>query len=285
MRLVGDVYGQSPAMQCLPAIQNANQIMEELHVAARLANWPPILHDDDSIVLPMGRTGPEFYPGSLVSMVPGTDRPTPLTSGSQPQYSHELLQMQQKWITDAFHVSYLLREKKKERQSVTEILDERSEMLRQMGSMLGRMQQELLGPMVGRTYDLLRLNGEIAPPTDEMRELGMDIVFVNPAAKAQLGTKAQNMSAMLQDMAVVAQAKPEIYDIIKPVEWAEELANVRDVSLKVLRTREEMEEIEAKKAEQQQQQQAMEALPSMASGIKDIAQARQVDPEMAGLMS
>jgi hypothetical protein len=285
LRIVGEVYGQSMAMQCLPAIQNANQIMEELHISARLANWPPISYDDDSIVMPMNQTHPEFYPGSLIAKIQGTENPQPIHSGTQPQYSHELLQMQQKWITDAFHVSYLLRERKKERQSVLEIQDERSEMLRQMGSSIGRQHQELIGPMVGRTYNLLRIHRKIPPPPPEIAEAGLDVTFTNPAAKAQLGSKAGAMGAFLQDLAVIAQAKPEIWDVIKPIEWAEELANVRDVSQRVINSKSEWEQIQMAKSQQAEQAQMMDQLPGMAKGMKDIAQARDIDPTMAGLLN
>lgn len=284
MRVTGDPYGQSMAMHCLSAIRNANQIVEELHVSQRMANWPPMAYDDDSILLPPGRVSPEFYPGSLAPMIPGTERPTPIHAGAQPQGMFELLQMQQKWITDAFMVSHLLRERKKERQSVTEILDERSEMLRQLGSTLGRMEGEWLGPMVGRTFGLLRDNGEIPTPPEELSKDGLDIVFTNPAAKAQLGSKAQNMTAFIQDLSVAAQAMPEIMQTLKPAEWAQELATLRDVTPKVINTPEEMQAMQQAQAEQAQQAQMLDSAPGLAKATKDIADARQTDPSVAGLL-
>lgn len=285
MRVIGDVYGQGPAMQCFSAILNANQIMEEIHISARLANRPPMTFDEDSILLPMGQQGPEFVPGSLLPKVPGSESPEPVLSGSQPQYDWEILRMQQQWITQAFHVSHLLREQKKERQSVTEIMDERTEMLRQLGSVLGRLQQEYLGPMASRSIDLLRRQGELPELTDELAEGGLDIGFTNPAAKAQLGTKAQGMSAYLQDLGLIAQAKPEVMDVIDPVAWAEEMANLRDVSPKVLRSRRELEDRWRGQQEAAQAQRAAEAAPGVAKAAKDVADARQTDPMVRRLLS
>lgn len=283
-RVVGDVYGKSPAMECLPAIRTANQLVEELLVSQRLANWPSMAYDDDSILLPMGKVSPEFYPGSLAPMIPGSERPTPIHAGAQPQGLFELLAEQKKWITQSFQVAHLLRDRKKERQSVTEILDERSEMLRQIDPMLGRLRQEWLGPMAGRLFGLLRDAGEIPAPPEELSQAGLDITFVSPAAKAQLGTKAQGMSAFLQDLSVVAQARPEVMQVLKPAEWASEMAMLRDVSPKVLNTPEELAQLQEAQAEQQQQQQLMEAAPGLAKAAKDVSDARQTDPAMAGLL-
>jgi hypothetical protein len=77
---------------------------------------------------------------------------------------------------------------------------------------------------------------------------------------------------------------PEIMQALKPAEWAAELAILRDVSPKVVNTAEEMAELQASQAEQQQQAQMLESAPGLAKATKDIADARQTDPSVAGLL-
>lgn len=279
-KLPGETYGRSPAMSVVPDIKMLNQMVREMIFSAQLSNRPPFVFDDDSMLLPVKT----ILPGSILYKNTGAEMPTPLLSGSQPMLTLEMINENRDAIRRAFYVDFLLRPKKKERQTTTEIMDDRSEMLRQMGPMLGRLQTELLGPMIRRSFFILSRKNLLPPAPPVAQEfLGtpLDIHYISPAAKAQFGSKAGSVMQYIQDVAQLGPLfGPEIAQSINIPELMAELARLRDVSRRVIKSPAEIKKAQKEMQEAQQTQQMMEAAPDGAKAMKDIAQARQADPTL-----
>lgn len=275
-KLAGEMMGRSPAMSVLPDIKMVNQMSKELLFSAQLANMPPLVFDEDSMLLPVKTVTPK----SILFKQQGAEMPQPLMSGTQPQLAFEDLEQRREVIRRAFFVDFLLRPKKKERQTTLEIQDDRAEMLRQMAPMLGRVQDELLGDMVKRSFRILARQGKFPDPPAELQGRPLEIVYTSPAAQAQYGTKAVAISQFLQDLAQVAQFDPQVPMVLDTEKLVEELAKLRDVTRRIMKDpREIMAEKQA--AAQQQQMMAMAQSAGDVSGaIKDVAQARAADPTL-----
>jgi len=110
----------------------------------------------------------------------------------------------------------------------------------------------------------------------------MEIVFTSPAAHAQYASGVGNISGFLQDIAPMIPHKPELLENIEANEMFNELARMRNVSRKIIVSKEKVEEKVAAQQEQQMQEQQMQQLPQMAGAMKDVAQARSSDPEGMG---
>jgi hypothetical protein len=278
-KLSGEIYGRSPCMSVLPDVKMLNQMKKEIIFSAQLANRPPIVFDDDSMLYPVKG----IVPGTILYKQPGAERPEPLMSGAQPQFAYELVAETREHIRRALYIDFLLRPKKNERQTTVEIMDDRSEMLRQMSPMLGRLQVELLNPMVERSYLILDRMGMLpqAPAVaQEFIGVPLEVAYISPAAKAQFGTKVAAMSQFTQDLAQLAQFDPSVMQILDSPAYVGELARLRDVSPKVIKDPKKLKAMQEAQAQQAQAQQAMEAAPAMSGAIKDIAQARQADPTL-----
>lgn len=281
----GEVFGRGPGLAVLPSVKMINAMKKELLVSAQLANSPPVVFEEDSILLPVDTDkGISLAPRSILWKTLGTEMPQPLMSGSQPQLTLEMLQAEREQITQAFYIDYLIRAKKRERQSVTEILDDRGEMLRQMAPMIGRLQTEFLGTMIARTYQLLWTHRKMprSPATLEGRPL--EIIYTSPAAKAQLGTKGSQLSAFIQDLSVWANIKPDILEGLETDEVLAILAEARDVSPRVIKDPKKRQAEQEQMQQQQQMMQMAEMGPQLGQTLKNVAEARQVDPSMAGLL-
>lgn len=279
----GETYGRSPGAPVLADILSVNQMQKELLISAQLANFPPIVAEDESLLVPLADTKGHnltFTPKSLIWMQQGAQFPQALNSGMQPQLTLEMLTGLRESITRAFFVNHLIRERKKERQTTTEIMDERGEMMRQLQPNFGRINSELLDNMIKSTYFLLNRAMEFPDPPASITGRKLEIIYFSPAAKAQLGTKAQNISAFLQDIIPLFNVAPEL---TKEVEWQEilsEYAMGRDIPQKVIKTKEKRAQEQQAAQQQAAQQQAIEAAPQVAKSVKDIADAREKDPNL-----
>lgn len=280
-KMAGEVYGRSPGMVCLPEVRMLNQMNKELIKSAHLANSPPIMYEEDSFMLPISTIAPR----SLLPIRAGTQNmPQPLMSGSQPQLALDLLQSKRDTILQAFYVDMLLREKKKERQTITEILDERNEMLRQLSPMLGRLQNELLDTVIQRSIELL-VEHDILPAEapEELAGEHVQIVYTSPAAVAQHGSKGGAITQFLNDLAPIAQFRPDVLDHLDSDELFQELVRLRDVTRKIVKparqVKKEREE-RAQQAQMEQQGQMAEAMGDASGAVKNIADARATDPSL-----
>lgn len=280
--VAGETYGRSPGMSVLADVRTLNQMQKELLVSAQLANFPPIVAEDDSILLPLaGNQGHQLTltPKSVLWKEQGAEFPQAINSGMQPQLTLEMMQDLRQSVQRAFFVDHLIREKKKERQTTTEILDERGEMLRQLQPNFYRINSELHDNMIKTAHFLLERRGELPEPPQSLNGERMDVFYFSPAAKAQLGTKAQNISAFLQDITPLVSVDPTLLEEIDRSAMLAEYAKAREV-FRIMKSPEVREREKAAAAQQQQQQALLEAAPQAAKAAKDVADARQKDPSL-----
>jgi hypothetical protein len=272
-KLAGEVYGRGPAMTCLPDIKMINAQSKLQIKSGQKIMDPPLVVPDDGFMMPI-----KTSPGSLVFKTPGTEPIETLPTATHAGVSITLEDMNQRRgaIVKAFYVDWILREKKKERQTALEVNDDRSEMLRQMSPMLGRTHVELLNPMLVRTYELMDAAGRIPPAPESMLHQRLKIYYISPAAKAQEGSKAGNIQMFMNDVAQYAAAHPEILDIIDVDQLAQELAKYRDLTRKVIRNPDQVAKIRADRAQQQQMQQMAAVGKDLGAATKNFAQAREI---------
>jgi len=271
-KISGDTYGISPGLIALPDILALQTMQKELLIGAQLSNRPPTVFDDDSFMLPIA-----YKPGAMIFRTPGTADPKQLTGGNDFNITLEMLQQKQEKIAKDFFIDWLLRPKKKERQSVFEVQDDREEMFRQMGAILGRIERELLGPQVRYTYKLLEEHDKLPVPPASISGKGLTIEYVSPAASAQMGTKGNLMLRFVQDITPLIQIDPSIGQGMKWQEMVQKLAAYRGVPPEFMLSPEEMQgmkEQQAQQAQVEQQAQMGAAMQPAASAMKDIAAAK-----------
>lgn len=264
----GEIYGRGPAMTALPDIRLINLMNKELIQAAQLANRPPLVVDDDGFMLPIS-----YKPASLIFRTPGTADPVALQGGGNFGITLELLVQKREQISKTFHVDWLLRSKKKERQSVMEINDDRGEMLRQLSSNTGRVESEFLSPSIQNLYFYLEREGQLPPAPQGLEGFPLEVVFTSPASKAQDAVKADAMSAYLAEMTPYAQVDPSIFDGIDMAQFGQEMAGYREVSRKILRSPQEIQQIQQDRANKEAQAQQTAQTSELAGALKDVATA------------
>lgn len=280
-KLAGETYGRSPAMHCLPDIKMINQMSKTVIKAAQKVVDPPLMTPDDGFILPI-----KTSPGSLInydaSLIDHNQLLRPLETRGQIGLGLEMMNQVREQIVRCFFLDFLNRPKKKERQTTTEILDDREETLRQLAPIIGRIQSEFLGPVIRRSYTILNEVNRIPEAPPEIADRNLEVDYTSQAALAQLGTKAVNIQRWLQDIIPLAQTDPKILDAINVDSYAAEMARLRSVSRIVINSPEVIEDLRRERAQQKQQADQAEqatqlagAGKSVASAIKDISVAQR----------
>jgi hypothetical protein len=269
----GEVYGRSPGMTCLPDIKMVNAMEKVQLKAIQKIVDPPLLVPDDGFMLPIATS-----PSSLIFFeagLPGEQMIKPLETKGRVEVGEDKLEQKRSHILRCFYADWVSRIKKKERQTATEIQDDREEMMQMMSPILGRLQSELLGPRLARTYNILSRLNLIPPAPRSLEGRKLVIEYISPAAKAQMARKSINMRRYLEELIPLVQVDPTILDTIDTDAYAREMASLQDVSRLIFRTPEEVSAIREKRNQAQEAQQMAATAQPAASAMKDIATAQE----------
>ncbi len=276
-KLADEVYGRGPAFTCLSQIRVLNKLVKEVLISSEYLNFPTLTAEEDSILLPM-----KYGSRQIMFHEPGSEKPSPILAGNQPQYIMEMIRMHRETVNRSFFVDQIIRQEKKERQSVLEIQDSRGQMLNQLAPLLNRMESEYLGPAIEITFDMLSKNNQLPEAPSSLANSELEISYTSPASQSQFASRLTDISAFLRDLAPIAQVKPEIMQAIDERELFEDYARYRNISPTVIKTAEQLQSEQAAQAENEQLMQQAQAAPQVAGAMKDVAQARATDPEGIG---
>lgn len=268
-KLAGEFYGRSPARKCLPDIKMLNAMEKTILKAGQKRVDPPLVLANEGFLLPI-RTSP----GSLIFKEDEERTVTPLEFKGDMPWAEDKAMQKREFIRQCFYNDLIRREKKKREQSATEVMDDRDEMLRLFAPTFGRLTMELLGPMISRSYNLLKQHNRIPPAPESLSSRKLTIGYTSPAAKAQLNAAASQMSQYLQDLIPLAQINPDILDAVDMDKLAEQLAIARGTPRSILRSPEELAKLREAKKQMQAMQQAAQIAEPAANAMKNIAQAQ-----------
>lgn len=273
-KLAGEVYGRSPGRTALHDVRMLNNMSRTIIQKAEQVVNPSVEIEDDSVIGDIA-TGA----GSIIWKEPGSAPITPVNVGARLDIGVEILDRYRQQVLKAFHVDWLVRERKNERQTAFEISDERNEKLTMMSPMLGRLQVELYGPLIRRTYNLLAANNYFPDAPEALNEGGLEIYYTSPAAKAQQASKAIGARRWIEEIGLLTQLNPDAADVIDVDEVAIALAQWSDVSTRATRTPEEIQQIRQARANTQAGQMQTEAAPLEAQAVKHLAEASAISAE------
>ena len=271
-------YGRSPGMSCLSDVKMGNRMSEVSIRSAQKQLDPPLMVPDDGLLLPVRTT-----PGALNFYRTGTrDRLEPLQAGATNPIGLSMEEQRRNSIRSAFYVDQLQLNQSPS-MTATEVLQRNEEKMRLLGPVMGRLQSELLQPLIQRSFKLLLRNGELPVPPESLQGQDIDIEYVSPLAKAQKMTDLQSMMRGLEIMLQLAEVAP-VMDYLDENGLVKYLIDVAGIPARVIRSDDQVAEIREAKAEQQrmmaEQQQDMQAADQMqktAPMMKVLAEASNAE--------
>ncbi len=233
LKAPGESYGRSPVMKALPDIKTANKVVELALKNASIAVTGIWQADDDGVLNPATI---KLVPGTIIPKAVGSAGLTPLQSPGSFDLSQVVLEELRKRIRHALLADKLGATDNKQ-MTATEVLERSAEMARILGATYGRLQAELLTPLVVRALAILVRRGEVETVRVDGRYV--DLQYKSPLARQQTRKEAQDILAWIQSLSALG---PQAMGLIDPIKTARFLAKAYGVPADILKTQEELEQ-------------------------------------------
>ena len=270
-----EIYGRSPAMTALPDVKMLNEMAKTTIKAAQKQVDPPLLVPDDGFILPV-RT----VPGGLNFYRSGTrDRIEPLNIGANNPLGLNMEEQRRNAIRDTFYVNQLMMQNGPQ-MTATEVVQRNEEKMRLLGPVLGRLQSELLRPLIDRTFAIMLRQKLFREVPDFLAGKDIQIEYVSPLAKAQKTSELQSIMRAIEIFGSLSKVAP-VFDHVNIDNLVVHLANIVGVPAKVLNSKAEVNAIRQQKQQQIDQQMQMAQLQQVAQAGGQIAPLAKALPEEA----
>jgi hypothetical protein len=271
----GDLYGRGPGDTALADIEVLNEATRlELNAWAKTID-PPIMAEDDGVI---GKVN--MRPGK-VTIVRDVERSLrPFQSNVNMNFNQIKLGEYRDAIRQAFFADQLeLPNRGSAEMTATEIQVRYDMMQRVLGPTLGRLERELLEPVIWRTFKILGRAGRIPPPPPAMGELlDISIRYVGPLSRAQKQAEINAFMTFMQEVGGLAQMKPEVLDNIDgdaAVRWLHNHHDLPSIVMVEDRVVQQRREARAKQQEALAQQKFQSAGAQDASTMADAESTMQ----------
>ena len=275
LKASNEIYGRSPAMTALPDVKMLNEMSKTTIKAAQKQVDPPLLVPDDGFLLPV-RT----VPGGLNFYRSGTrDRIEPLNIGANNPLGLNMEEQRRDSIRAVFYVNQLMMQQGPQ-MTATEVIQRNEEKMRLLGPVLGRLQSELLKPLIDRVFAILLRNNMLPPAPEFLSGRDIEIEYVSPLAKAQKSTELQSIIRTVEILGSLANVAP-VFDYINFDNLVKHLADIVGVPQKILKSQSEVNAERQQAQQQQQEMQQMQQLQQVAKAGGDIAPLAKALPDEA----
>jgi hypothetical protein len=153
----------------------------------------------------------------------------------------------------------------------------RVNMIRQLlGPIYGRLQAEYLAPMVERCFGLMFRAGLFGQAPESLGGQTLKVKYNNPLARAQKMEDVGAIERLNQNLAVTAQMRPEVNDLIDWDEQTRMLAEALGVPLKALRPADQVQAVREQRAQQQAEAQQAAQAQQLQTMAADAAMQRSI---------
>jgi hypothetical protein len=238
---------------------------------------PPMLMDNDGVMTQL-RTAP----GSVniqeaTSLRENSVRP--LLTGGRPDLGIDLINRKQQNIQSAFH-SEVLPLFNSPYMTATQVLELVQQAQRLLSPILGRLQTELLEPMIQRIFGIEMRAGRLDPIPEILANQTIKVEYVSPIARAQ---KASDVNAIVEVFSVAAEMDaiaPGTSDNLDADLAIREIAKAKGVPVALVRDagivaeiRERQQELAAEQKQQQELIQGGEMAAKLLPALTGAAQA------------
>ena len=265
LKASNEIYGRSPGMNSLPDVKVLNKMVEVSMKAAQKQVDPPLLVPDDAMMLPI-RTAP----GSLNYYRSGSrDRIEALNIGANNPLGLNMEDQRRRAISRTFHVDQLLIQENRT-MTATEVMQRNQEKMRILGPVIGRLQQELLQPLIIRVFNIMLRNKEFLPAPEVLTNQQIEIEYVSPVALAQKGTQLEGIMRGLELFGSISQIAP-VTDYIDENGLVKQIINILGLPAKMIKSDKEVEQLRAVRQEQQAAQAQMQQQMMQSEQAKNAA--------------
>jgi len=211
-------------------------------------------------------------------------RPIVQTHPNAFQFATQNIEGMERRIRSALYEDLFLMLANDTRSGITarEVEERHQEKMLVLGPVLERLNEELLDPLIDRTFAVMVRRAEpiwkgmidgvnplIPPPPKGLEGENLNVEYTSILAQAARSTHTRGIEAFGMFVGQIGQLWPEALDKVNPDAMVDEYADSQGVPASIVATD---EEVEAKRADRAQQQQ-MAQMAQMAAPMKDMASA------------
>lgn len=271
-----EFYGRSPAMKVLPDIKMLNEMSKSIIRSAHLAVSPPIMLSDDGALQAFNLRPNALNFGAVDDQ--GRARAMPFQAGARVDIGLDMMNQRREAINDAFFVTLFRILVEEPQITATEAMLRAQEKGQLLAPTMGRIQSEMLGPVIEREIDILAHAGDLPPMPDELVEWYRSggehhIEYQSPLNMAQKAGAGVAIMNTMQAIAPLAQIDPKVMQRYNLDKAAERIGRINGVPEDIIRSDEEVAAMDAQSQQAAQAQQLLAAAPVAAGAAKDFAQA------------
>ena len=251
-KCAGEIYGRGPLINALSAIKTTNLTIELILENAQMSISGIYQMEDDGVINP---DTIQLVPGSIIPKAMGSSGLQPINAAGRFDVAQLVLNDMRLNIKRALY-NDMLGDPNKTPATATEVAERMADLSRRMGSAFGRLQAELVQPVLQRVIYILKKQGRIEIPTVNGREI--KIKSVSPLAQAQANQDISSVARFLELVGGVFG--PDMLQLlIDSEQTAVHLARKFGVPESLIRDEEQRRQIAAlaQQMAMQQQQQGM----------------------------
>lgn len=203
-----DIYGKGPGFKCLGDVKMLQKMQKTKLVSLDKSTNPPVMVSagvqGEVNLLPGGITR---YSGTADAAVKPAYQVQPDLPALENAIESVRNTIRSQFFADVF---LALSSQDFSNKTAAEVAERHQEKMIVLGPVLERLKNELLDPLIDRTFELLNLQGMLPPPPPSIQGEDLHVDYISMIAQTQ---KASGVSALLQGVAyanTLAQNRPEI---------------------------------------------------------------------------
>jgi hypothetical protein len=239
-------------MLALPAIKTANLTVELILENAQMSIAGMFQVEDDGVI---NADNIQLIPGTIIPKAPGSSGLQPIQAPGNFNVSDLVLRDMRTNIKKALYNDMLGNPNEKTPMSATEVAERQADLSRQIGAAFGRLQAEMVTPVLQRVIYILKKQGRIRIPKVNGREI--KIQSSSPLAQAQ---HQQDVATVDRFLGMIqGRVGPELTNlIVNQMAVAKFVAKKLGIPENLVRSEEEMQQAAQQMQQMMQQQQPME---------------------------
>jgi len=266
----GSMWGHGPAHIGLADILTLNEMVYMDQRSIEKAIDPAMMTTENGLMSDIDQEA-----GGL-TVVSDMDGLKPIVTGARFDVSKDRILDLQRSIVEAFFGDQL-ELKESPAMTATEVERRWQLMQKTLGPTIGRIQSDLLDPLIQRTFNVLLRAGQLPelPSVLMEQESDMDIEYTGPIPRSQKAEQAASIEGWLEGVGALSEIYPDVLDVPDATAATREVGLLRGVPAKLMNSVDEVEQKgdERKEAQAEAQTAAIaeqegKAMTSMGEGAQ-----------------
>jgi hypothetical protein len=265
-KIVGESYGFGPGTLALPDIRTLNEAKR-----LELRSWEKAI-DPPMMGMAGGIIGDLHMQAGGYTQVRDTRAIAPLHD----QANWNAVQIKSNELRQNVQAIFLIDQlilPERPNATATEVTIRYELMQKVLGGTLGRLQSELLNPMVERIFGIMYRNNQLQEIPEEISGMTYEVKYTGPMAKAQTAHEATAIERMFNLMLGVGQLDPTVVDAVEMPKAILAVADQWGVPADIMRSQDEIDKLAADRQAAMQAQQEKQAAAEDAVVEQQQAQA------------